>query len=471
MSQSPNSSSSQALVDILPDSILSDIFLHVKSACTGWDHQIRTPFALATVSRRWRTIALSTSRLWDFLDVLLPNERATTHLVRSSHAPMKVWLDIFHANMNTTTLTNIFHARGTDIWTRAYDLGIMLDYERPKLSKLTMDTLNGVIDAGHHGVFQKITIVVVIDCFDPDEVEPDTELCLYLPDSPILRSLCLEQVALSLKHLSHVSSLPLLQELELKRIYIDMEDLLFPLLSLVPNLVKLSLDSCDIFLVPVPAERPKISIPLSKLEKLTLRKTRSLHSLNILFKTLEMPHIRTLKFGVGPTAWVFPPRAIDRGVVFRHHTLEKLELEGFSPEIMEDLVKHIDKLDNLKKLEVLSDDPCDWVDFPFDLANKLLWTSHCPVLQEVQLPWNEQLDPDSWETLKNLKTDRPSLHIYLDMEELECSEEESVMEESDSEEEQDPEEESLVEEEGEGEGVEEEGGDAEEEDDTGSDYS
>ncbi|KAG9095513.1 hypothetical protein FS749_010321 [Ceratobasidium sp. UAMH 11750] len=245
-----------------------------------------------------------------------------------------------------------------------------------------------------------------------------------------------------------------------------MGDLLFPLLRLVPNLVKLSLDSCDISLVPVPAERPKSSIPLSKLEKLTLRKTRSLHSLNILFKTLEMPNIRALKFGVGPTAWVFPPRAIDWGVVFRHHTLEKLELEGFSPEIMEDLVKHIDKLGNLKKLEVSPDHPCEWVDFPFDLANKLVWTDHCPMLQEVQLPWNEQLDPDSWETLKNLKTDRPSLHIYLDMEELECSEEESVMEESDSEEEQHSEEESLVEEEGEG--VEEEGGDTEEGDDTGS---
>ncbi|KAG8718758.1 hypothetical protein FRC08_004424 [Ceratobasidium sp. 394] len=373
--------------------------------------------------------------------------------------------------MNTTTLTNTFHTRGTDIWTRAHDLCIMLDYERPKLSKLTMDTLNGVIDTGHHGIFQKITIAVIIGCFNPDGVEPGTELCLYFPDSPIFRSLCLEQVDLSLKHLSHVSSLPLLQELELKRIYVDMGDLLFPLLRLVPNLVRLSLDSCDIYLVPVPAERPKSHIPLSKLEKLTLRKTRLLHSLDMLFKTPDMPNIRTLKFGVGPTAWVFPPRAIDWGIVFQHHTLEKPELEGFSSEIMEDLVTHVDKLDKLKKFGVLPDDPCERrVDFPFDLALKLSgWPSHCPMLQEAQLPWNEQLDPDSWEMLKNLKTERPSLHIYLEMEELECSEEENVMAGCDSEEEQDSEEESLVEEEGEGE--EEEGGDAEEEDDTGSDCS
>ncbi|KAG8737277.1 hypothetical protein FRC10_008382 [Ceratobasidium sp. 414] len=462
MSQPPNSPSSRALVNNLPESILSDIFLLVKSASTSRDHQLRTPFALATVSRYWRMIALSTSRLWDFLDTLLPAERAMTHMVLSSHTPMQVLLDIFYANMNTTTLTNIFHALGTDIWTRAQDLIIMLDYERPTLSKLTMDTLNGVIDAGHPGVFQKITIAVLIDSFDPEEAEPDNELCLHLPNSQMLRSLCLEQVDLSLKHLAHVTSFPLLRELGLKRIYVGLENLLFPLLNLVPNLVKLSLDSCEFYLESEysPVTHQGHSVLLPQLEKLALRKAQSLYPLNGLFRALNMPNLRKFKFGAGSSAWVFPPRPIDWGIVFHNHTPEKLQLEGFNSKILADLVTHIDKLDKLKELEILPDGFREQVDFPFDFANKLLETSCCPMLKEMQLPWNRQLDAYSWVALKDLKAERPSLNIYLDMEEVECSEEESVVEEDDSEEECHSEEGSLAEEEYEA---------TEEEVDTGSD--
>ncbi|KAG9079544.1 hypothetical protein FRC06_007676, partial [Ceratobasidium sp. 370] len=311
--------------------------------------------------------------------------------------------------MNTATLTNIFRTRGTDIWTRTQDLSIMLDYERPKLSKLIMDTLNSVINAGHSGVFQKITITVIIDCTDPDEAEPDSELCLHLPNSQMLRILRLEQVDLSLKHLAYVFSLPLLQELESSNVFI-----------IVPNLVRLSLDGCEFLASQCPpVTHPERSILLSKLEKLSLQNAQSLYLMNILFQALEMPNLRKLKFGAGPSTW--------------NHTLEKLQPAGFTPEIMEDLVKHVDKLDNPKRLEILPDDFRERIDFPFEFANKLLDTSCCPMLQEVQLPWNRQIDPYSWEALRDFKAERPSLHIYLDMEELECSEED-VADEDDSEE-------------------------------------
>ncbi|KAG8718761.1 hypothetical protein FRC08_004427, partial [Ceratobasidium sp. 394] len=217
MSQPPNSSPSQALVDILPDSILSDIFLHAKSASPGWYQQIRAPFALATVSRRWHAIALSTSRLWDYMDALLPIERTMTHLTRSRHVPMRVWLDIFRAyTVDCATLTGIFHTLGTDIWNRARDLIVLLDYQCPSLSQLTLDTLNSMIGANHPVVFEKITVTVLIDSFDPDDAELSNALRLHLPNSQILRCLRLEQVAPSLNHLAHVSPLPLLQELDLK---------------------------------------------------------------------------------------------------------------------------------------------------------------------------------------------------------------------------------------------------------------
>ncbi|KAG8708395.1 hypothetical protein FRC08_018921 [Ceratobasidium sp. 394] len=141
MSQPLNYPSPQAPVDILPGSILSDIFLHVKSASTHWDHQIRTPFTLATVSRRWRTIALSTSRLWDYVDGFLPTERAMAHLTRSRHVPMRVWLDIFRAyTPDRATLTNIFHTLGTNIWTHARDLIVLLDYKHPSFSHCRTST-------------------------------------------------------------------------------------------------------------------------------------------------------------------------------------------------------------------------------------------------------------------------------------------------------------------------------------------
>ncbi|KAG8708393.1 hypothetical protein FRC08_018919 [Ceratobasidium sp. 394] len=96
-----------------------------------------------------------------------------------------------------------------------------------------------------------------------------------------------------------------------------------------------------------------------------------------------IPSTRPAKFGVGRFAWDTSVRSIDWGAVFHNHTLEKFKLEGLKPKILEDLITHIDKLDNLKKLEILPDDFYGWVDFPLGFARELLETSCCPMLQEV----------------------------------------------------------------------------------------
>ncbi|KAG9107490.1 hypothetical protein FRC07_008620, partial [Ceratobasidium sp. 392] len=233
-----------ASVDRLPDTVLSDTFLLVKSASTAWDHQQRTPFALACVSRRWRMIALSTPALWGYVNSLLPAKRVIAHLTRSRKVPVKLWLDIPYAKMNTATLEDVFRRLGDNIWARIRDLIVMLDYERPRLSRLAVDTLNAAFDAGHTGVFDEITVAVIADFWGCEDIEPSNELCLHLPNCQTLRILSLTQVDLSLKHLTQVSSLPLLQELSLERIYVGLLDLLFPLLNIVPNLVKLSLEAC-----------------------------------------------------------------------------------------------------------------------------------------------------------------------------------------------------------------------------------
>ncbi|KAG9098037.1 hypothetical protein FS749_004871 [Ceratobasidium sp. UAMH 11750] len=245
-----------------------------------------------------------------------------------------------------------------------------------------MDTLNSVMGVNHPVVFQEITVAVLVDSFDPDDAEPSNALRLHLPNSQILRCLHLEQVAPSLNHLAHVSPLPLLQELDLKRIYIELGTLLFPLLSLVPNLVKLSLDSCYFWLGSKYSSIAHLerSVLLPKLEKLSLRKILSLYPLDELFRILDLPNLRKFKFGVGRFAWDTSVWSIDWGAVFHNHTLEKLKLEGLKPKILEDLVTHIDKLDNLKELEILPDDFYGWVDFPFEFAGQLLGTSCCPML-------------------------------------------------------------------------------------------
>ncbi|KAG9123092.1 hypothetical protein FRC07_000237 [Ceratobasidium sp. 392] len=291
-----------ALVYRLPDTVLSDIFLLVKSASPARGYQSRMPFALACVSCRWRVIALSTSALWNCVDVLLPAERAVTHLRRSRQVPIQVWLDVFRAGVNAAVLEDAFRRLNIDMWPRVRCLVAMLDYERPQLNRLTVDTLNTVFNAGHTGFFHEITLAVIAKFRDSDNITPSNEL-------------------------------------------------------ITPSLVKLSLNACHFRIGSNDSElvRWGSSIPLLKLEEFFLSKIQGILFLDSFFIRLDMPNLRILKFGAVSLSLGFFARRINWGRVFRNPKIEKLMLEDFSSEAREDLITHIDKLVNLKELEILPD--------------------------------------------------------------------------------------------------------------------
>lgn len=87
------------LIDILPADILEEIFVSTVASRWGdsdidlgdetWYNGTRYPFTVAQVCHRWRTIALSSGRLWGHIDPSAPVV-AFNFLSRSKEAPLKV---------------------------------------------------------------------------------------------------------------------------------------------------------------------------------------------------------------------------------------------------------------------------------------------------------------------------------------------------------------------------------------------
>ncbi|KAG8756673.1 hypothetical protein FRC12_010491 [Ceratobasidium sp. 428] len=134
--------------DHLPDPIISNIFVLTWNS---WDlvdeawgdvYESCIPYVLAAVSRRWRAIALSTSKIWTFVDLSLRAEYLATHLARSKNLRLDVNLALDEdIHVDLRELLHIFEE--TDSWARTGYLDASLDLDR---ISLLVNAINGATD-------------------------------------------------------------------------------------------------------------------------------------------------------------------------------------------------------------------------------------------------------------------------------------------------------------------------------------
>ncbi|KAG9092679.1 hypothetical protein FS749_015524 [Ceratobasidium sp. UAMH 11750] len=405
-------------INRLPEHVLSSIFVTVYF---GWRinrewngiQQTRVPYILASVSRHWRTIALSTSRLWDFVDLSLRSEHLATHLARSKNQPIDVELFLGKdSNVDIQESLRILGERHN--WTRVEHLDIGLGSERPRVSGPVVDAVNTAINANPVGIFQTISIHV-----DRSVDTGPGELRLRIPQSQALRRVSLHEVGLSPMLIPSSSPLLELEHVELESVDIGLPDSLFPLLDLAPNLTSLSLGGSRLRTRPgstTSTPRSGHSISLPKLNDLTLHSTRGVAGLNVMFQTLNMPNLRFLSF----TALVNRQWAgIDWNAICHCHRLRYLRLAGLTSEALMGLLSHIDMLAQLQALILSPGRPAP-DEFARQLARRLLDTSHCPGLLDLSMYF--PLDNGSMGIIEELRSARPSLTVYVESDEWDYEE-------------------------------------------------
>ncbi|KAG9082839.1 hypothetical protein FS749_006535 [Ceratobasidium sp. UAMH 11750] len=178
---------------------------------------------------------------------------------------------------------------------------------------------------------------------------------------------------------------------------------------MTPNLKFLSLDGCRFHFKPGSSTtlRPDHSILLPKLSTLWLDGMGGLAGLNTMFQVLDVPDLRVLSFSTYSNRL---SATIDWNAVCRCSALRSLTLTGFSSELLMGLLLHIDVLVQLK---LISLDPNRYStpdDFVRQLARRLLETSNCPMLVNLNIFF--PLHKDSMGIIEELRGARLSLRVY-----------------------------------------------------------
>ncbi|KAG9080951.1 hypothetical protein FS749_007846 [Ceratobasidium sp. UAMH 11750] len=398
-------------INCLPEHVLSGIFVTV---CRDWRisvewgviRQTRVPYILASVSRHWRAIALSTSRLWDFVDLSLRSEHLATHLARSKNLPIEVGLILGEAcDIDIQESLRILGEKHN--WTRVAHLDIGFSSEG--VSGPVVDALNSAINANPAGIFKTI-FIRVMDYFIAMDTGPDQpHLCI--PQSQTLRMISLCCVGLPPISRPHSSPFFELECVELEFVDVGLPDSLFPLLDLAPNLTYLPPDGPWPRPGPdasTPTPRSRHSILLPKLDRLTLHNTGGVAGLNITFQMLNMPNLRHLRFAANSNShWT----GIDWNAICHCRGMQYLQLGGLTSEALMGLLSHIDMLAQLQALILFPGQPPP-DEFARQLARRLLETSQCPKLLDLNMPF--PLDNRSMEIIEELRGARPSLSIYVE---------------------------------------------------------
>ncbi|KAG8712719.1 hypothetical protein FRC08_014170 [Ceratobasidium sp. 394] len=406
-----------APIDRLPEHVLSSIFVTVRIGA-GWSNirRMRVPYILASVSRHWRMTALSTSRLWDFVDLSLRSEHLATHLARSKNQPIKV--NIFLGKDGSVNVQESLRILGEKHnWTRIEHLDITSDLECLTVGGAVIDALNSAINVNPIGIFQ--TISVHVTGFNGDMDIGSGELHLRVPQYQTLRRLSLVHVALS--PIPGVPSLPWLglEHVELKYVDVGLPDLLFPLLDLAPNLTYLSLHGSQLQHRPntgTSTPRSRYSILLPKLDTLHLCGAGGVAGLNVTFQTLNMPNLRFLDLTAnGSHRWA----DIDWNAICHCRGLKRLRLTGLSSEALIGLLSHIGRLTALQSFMLFPGQSTS-DEFARQLAGWLLETSHCPTLLDLSIFF--PLDSGSMGIIGELRGVRPSLEVYVEPDESDYEE-------------------------------------------------
>ncbi|KAG9105400.1 hypothetical protein FRC07_009314 [Ceratobasidium sp. 392] len=415
-----------APIERIPDYVMSEIFVLVCSdreqTSTSRKSRTRLPSTLASVSRRWRAIALSTSRIWTFVDISLHIVYIATRLARNRNLPIDVALYLVeHDHPNTEAFRKSLHILNrADSWTliRNLDLTVVQNADDKGVSAfgtLVINAFNNATDANLLSNIEDITILVLEQNFHM-VVCNDEGLFIRLPHSPSLHSVRLDKVGLALMQLELQPPLSRLQRLELSRISIGLSDLFVPLLNLAPNLEVLSLDTCWFWSGPSLLTIPDCSILMLGLKRVTLYIIEDgATELGVALRALSMPNLQFLVITSAvapnlcgldfPTDWKF---------ISRCHALEVLVLHGLS---FEGFLPHLHDLGNLKELELSDceemDDPQEFVE---QLAQSLEDTVCCPMLHDLRIDLN--LDAETAQVIEDLERVRPHLHIDVDSEVL-----------------------------------------------------
>ncbi|KAG6816573.1 hypothetical protein H0H87_004934 [Tephrocybe sp. NHM501043] len=85
-------------LSLLPNELLSEIFLFTKQYAKDRADAISMPIVVSQVSTRWRNVAISTGGLWNIIIITFPTSRqqlsrAITWLKRSRSSPLDIFLD------------------------------------------------------------------------------------------------------------------------------------------------------------------------------------------------------------------------------------------------------------------------------------------------------------------------------------------------------------------------------------------
>ncbi|KAF8060749.1 hypothetical protein FPV67DRAFT_1423717 [Lyophyllum atratum] len=85
-------------LSVLPNELLSEIFLRATHDASDRYESISTPITISQVSSRWRHVAISTRALWSTIIITFPTSRdqlsrAVTWLKRSQSYPLDIFLD------------------------------------------------------------------------------------------------------------------------------------------------------------------------------------------------------------------------------------------------------------------------------------------------------------------------------------------------------------------------------------------
>ncbi|KAG8784550.1 hypothetical protein FRC12_018553 [Ceratobasidium sp. 428] len=390
--------------DCLVEPVISDIFAQTWHLSNGaWSdlHQIRTrtqtriPYTLASVSRHWRAIALTTSRIWSFVDLLLPPEALTVHLARSKNLPIEVEL-ITYEDSNAHDVQESLHIlEETSSWARIRYLNAILNRKHARLLAVAF---NNAIDAGTTGTIQTITLQR-----NPFEDVADG-LYPHIPPFQPAYGVGIGSIGLPL------SPLRGLEDIDFKYVEVPLLDSLFPFLDLTPNFTRLSLGHCWVQ-SGVTGTRPRHSILLSNLKELRLNKLDRITTvLNMLFQTLDTPNLEFLEIICTYSAAF--RHELDLDAICRNRALKCLYLTRMHYGALLRLFPQLHNLGQLKQL-ALSPDKCRnigaSVTFVGQLAGTLLQTCCCPALRELSLP--SHIAEEATEIINELGRTRPSLNV------------------------------------------------------------
>ncbi|KAG9123385.1 hypothetical protein FRC07_015011 [Ceratobasidium sp. 392] len=193
---------SSSPIDILPDSLLSDIF--VLTCCyqnnpvmwthTGDGRRLDCCYVLSWVSHRWRAIALSTSRVWCFVVAPRQTEYLAAQLARSGDAPIDVLFDLIYLS-KSDILKDIQESLNLlaekSHWTRIRDLEVELSEDFPNLSNLVVEGISKVVDASPLVNFRDISVRFTDNPGDDNLEVPELDDALPDQDWDVdWRSLC-----------------------------------------------------------------------------------------------------------------------------------------------------------------------------------------------------------------------------------------------------------------------------------------